>query len=227
MFSSRSATQSYCHSFTRVVWILEYSLLIHHSGKSSLLLTLLRLLDLESGTILIDGMDLETLSRELIRSRLIAIPQDPFVLSESVRVNADPTCSSSDALIIAALSKIHLWEIIEDRGGLDAEMKSQPLSQGQQQLFCLARAMLRKSKILILDEATSSVDTETDKLMQQVIRDEFSQHTIITVAHRLDSILDSDMVAVLDHGRLAEFAPPGELLGRPSMFRELHGKHGL
>ena len=101
-------------------------------------------------------------------------------------------------------------------------MKSQPLSQGQQQLFCLARAMLRKSKILVLDEATSNVDSETDALMQQIIREVFAQHTIITVAHRLNTIADSDIVAVLHEGNLVEFGPPGELLQRPSMFRDLN-----
>jgi ATP-binding cassette subfamily C (CFTR/MRP) protein 1 len=101
-------------------------------------------------------------------------------------------------------------------------MKSQPLSQGQQQLFCLARAMLRKSKILILDEATSNVDSETDALMQQIIREVFAQNTIITVAHRLKTISDSDMVAVLHEGKLIEFGPPSELLQRPSMYRDLN-----
>jgi ATP-binding cassette, subfamily C (CFTR/MRP), member 1 len=157
---------------------------------------------------------------------MIAIPQDPFVLSDSVRVNADPTGEASDNAIISALEKVQLWDNIQIRGGLDAQMKSQPLSQGQQQLFCLARAMLRKSKILLLDEATSNVDGETDALMQLIIRKEFAQHTIITVAHRLNTISDSDMVAVLHEGKLVEFGPPGELLDRPSMFRDLHNGIG-
>ena len=195
-----------------------------YSGKSSLLLSLCRLIELDSGTIVIDGVDLRTVPREVIRTRMIAIPQDPFVLSDSVRVNADPTGKASDDAIISALEKVQLWDIVRIRGGLDAQMKSQPLSQGQQQLFCLARAMLRKSRILLLDEATSNVDGETDALMQLIIRKEFAQHTIITVAHRLNTISDSDMVAVLHEGKLVEFGPPGELLDRPSMFRELHNR---
>ena len=103
-------------------------------------------------------------------------------------------------------------------------MKSQPLSQGQQQLFYLARAMLRKSRILLLDEATSNADGETDAFMQLIIRKEFAQHTIITVAHRLNTTFDSDMVAVLHEGKLVEFGPPRELLDRPSMFRDLHNR---
>lgn len=102
-------------------------------------------------------------------------------------------------------------------------MKAQPLSHGQQQLFCLARAMLRESKILVLDEATSNMDAETDTLMQRIIRKEFSGHTIVTVAHRLNTIEDSDVVAVLDGGRLAEFGSPVELLARKeSLFKQLH-----
>ena len=195
-----------------------------YSGKSSLLLSLCRLIELDSGTIVIDGVDLRTVPREVIRTRMIAIPQDPFVLSDSVRVNDDPSGEASDDAIICALEKVQLWNSIQIRGGLDAQMKSQPLSQGQQQLFCLARAMLRKSRILLLDEATSNVDSETDALMQLIIRKEFAQHTIITVAHRLNTISDSDMVAVLHEGKLVEFGPPGELLDRPSMFRDLHNR---
>jgi ATP-binding cassette subfamily C (CFTR/MRP) protein 1 len=180
-------------------------------------------LELDSGTILIDGVDLQTVQREEIRTRLITIPQDPFIINETVRVNADASGSVPDSVIIETLTKVGLWETINSRGGLDAQMKVQPLSHGQQQLFCLARALMLKSKILVLDEATSNVDGETDQLMQRIIRSEFKEHTIITVAHRLDTIMDSDVVAVLDGGRLVEFGPPQELLGRESLFREMHG----
>jgi ATP-binding cassette subfamily C (CFTR/MRP) protein 1 len=200
----------------------ELTLVTWNSGKSSLLLTLFRLLELDSGTIFIDGIDLRTLPREVIRTRMIAIPQDPFVLSSSVRANADPAGAATDAAIIDALTKVQLWDSIRVRGGLDAQMKAQPLSQGQQQLFCLARAMLRDSRVLVLDEATSNVDQETDTLMQRIIRREFARHTIITVAHRLDTIADADVVAVLSEGRLVEFGKPEELLARQSRFRELH-----
>lgn len=154
---------------------------------------------------------------------MIAIPQDPFILNGSVRLNADPSGKVPDDLIIDALSKIHLWPVILSRGGLDTDLNLQPLSQGQQQLFCLARAMLRKSKILILDEATSNVDHETDQLMQKIIRQEFKSHTVITVAHRLDTILDADKIAVMDSGKLVEFDSPHALLARDSIFRELRG----
>jgi ATP-binding cassette subfamily C (CFTR/MRP) protein 1 len=180
---------------------------------------------MDSGTIIIDGIDLEVVPREIIRSRLVTIPQEPFILSGSVRLNADPTFTSSDALIIAALTKVGLWSILSERGGLDAEMTASPLSQGEQQIFCLARAMLRTGgRILVLDEATSNVDAETDQLMQRLIREEFAGYTIITVAHRLDTILDSDRIIVLDSGTVVEIGTPAELLARPSAFRELRGK---
>jgi ATP-binding cassette, subfamily C (CFTR/MRP), member 1 len=104
------------------------------SGKSSLLLALLRLIEIDSGTIIIDGLDLHTIPRETIRTNMIAIPQDPFVMSETVHINADPSRTHPDFAIITALSKVHVWDTICARGGLDAEMKAQPLSQGQQQL---------------------------------------------------------------------------------------------
>ena len=193
-----------------------------YSGKSSLLSTLLRILDLDSGKLLIDGVDLEIVPRNVVRSRIIAIPQDPFILNGSVRLNVDITETVTDNLIINALTKVRLWDVLEPRGGLDVDMNKQPLSQGQQQLFCLARAMLRTgSKILVLDEATSSTDIETDRFMHQLIRAEFAEHTIITVAHRLETIKDSDKIAVLEKGHLVEFGSPEELLSRPSAYGEL------
>jgi ATP-binding cassette subfamily C (CFTR/MRP) protein 1 len=197
------------------------------SGKSSLLSVLLRILDLDSGSITIDSLDLSLIPREIIRSRLITIPQEPFMLAGTVRLNADPTSIASDDEIIAALRKVKLWDIIEARGGLEADILSNPLSQGQGQIFCLARAMLRtgrsgsrngkdreKKGVLVLDEATSNVDAETDRLMQRLIREEFEGYTIITVAHRLDTIRDSDWIAVLDGGRLAEWGRPEVVFGK-------------
>ncbi|KAH7350682.1 P-loop containing nucleoside triphosphate hydrolase protein [Rhexocercosporidium sp. MPI-PUGE-AT-0058] len=179
------------------------------SGKSTLLSVLLRILDMTSGTILIDGIDLKVVPREIIRSRIVTIPQEPFILSETVRLNADPTSSAADDFIIAALTKVGLWDILSARGGLDAEMTANPLSHGQQQIFGLARAMLKtNAKILVLDEATSNVDGETDRIMQKLIREEFKDFTVLTVAHRMDTIMDSDRIAVLDGGCLVEFKEP-------------------
>lgn len=185
------------------------------------------MLDLDNGSITIDGHDLAQLNRESIRERLIAVPQDAFILNGSVRLNADPSSAFTDAETIAALDKVQLWTLLSSRGGLECDLVQHPLSHGQQQLFCLARALLkgRKSKLLILDEATSNIDLETDRLIQKVIREEFKEHTIVTVAHRLETIADADRAAVLDGGELVEYGEPNVLLRREgSAFAALHGK---
>ena len=186
------------------------------SGKSTLLSVLLRLVDMDSGSIIIDGVDLAHLNRESIRERLIAVPQDAFIMNGSVRLNADPTSIFTDTEIISALEKVQLWTLLSARGGLDCDLLQHPLSHGQQQLFCLSRAILRghSSRVLVLDEATSNVDLETDRVIQRVIREEFAKHTILTVAHRLETIMDADRVAVLDGGRLIEYGEPKSLLAQ-------------
>lgn len=196
---------------------------IFRSGKSSFILTLFRMLEINWGTIFIDGLDLSTMPRHYIRSRLNAIPQEPYFLAGSIRLNLDPYSSSSDALLVSALRKVHLLDTVMSNGGLDADMDPDMLSHGQRQLFCLARAILRKTKIVVLDEVTSSVDRKTDELMQKIIREEFEGCTIIAVAHRLNTILDFDRIAVLDTGRLKECESPKKLLATDSAFRELYG----
>ncbi|TGJ82199.1 hypothetical protein E0Z10_g6546 [Xylaria hypoxylon] len=182
------------------------------SGKSTLLLSMLRLVELDSGSITIDGQDLSTLPRETIRAGMITIPQDAFILGDSIRVNMDPSGTASDEEMIAALDKVKLWDILKPR----AVVERAPLSHGQSQLFGLARAVLLKgrSRILLLDEATSNVDASTDELMQRIIRDEFAQHTIITIAHRLDTIRDADIIVVLDKGMIVEIGAPDDLLAK-------------
>jgi ATP-binding cassette subfamily C (CFTR/MRP) protein 1 len=203
----------------------SFPLIDTHSGKSSLLCVLLRTLDNFSGTITVDNLSLSTLPRETIRSRIITIPQEPFIISGTVRLNLDPSTLLPDSLLISSLDKVGLWSILESRGGLDSDIASNPLSQGQQQIFCLARAMLRKEgKILVLDEATSSVDAETDGIMQRLIRESFKEWTILTVAHRLDTIMDSDKILVLDKGGIAENGSPEELMQRKGLFWELRGR---
>jgi ATP-binding cassette, subfamily C (CFTR/MRP), member 1 len=196
-----------------------------HSGKSTLILTLFRLLDLRSGSLWIDGVNLSTIPRHKIRSKIIGLPQEPVKLSGSVRYNLDPLALVTDYTITTALEKVGLWDNIHERGGLNADMDTMTLSHGQQQLLCLASAMLRKSSILVLDEATSNVDAQTESVMQRLIRDEFKNHTIIAVAHRLDTIIDSDMIALFDKGRLVEFDTPGALMARNSAFKALYQDH--
>lgn len=193
------------------------------SGKSSLIMTLFRLLEVTpESSLLVDGIDITRIPREIVRSRFNAIPQDPFFMKGSIRFNLSPEISHSDAEIIEALSKVQLWPIVEPRGGLDAELDANFFSHGQRQLFCLARAILRKSKIVVLDEVSSSMDVTTDKLIQRIIRQEFAGSTIIAVAHRLNTILDFDRIALLSDGKLIELDSPLALLSRPSAFRELY-----
>jgi ATP-binding cassette subfamily C (CFTR/MRP) protein 1 len=194
------------------------------SGKSSLVLALLRMLNIKSGTIKIDGLDLQCLSRTTIRERLNVIPQDSLFLPGTVRMNLDPRGQCNDIALVNALQKVQLWATLGARGGLDGELKDDLLSHGQRQLFCLAAATLRKARIVVLDEATSNVDHETDKLMQRIVREEFQGCTIIAVAHRLNTIMDFDRVAVLDHGVLCELDTPVALLARQSMFRSMWGE---
>jgi len=193
------------------------------SGKSSFILSLCQILDLSLGTITADGIDLSTLPRETVRQSFNSITQEPFFIPSTVRMNMDFTESLPDGEITEALQKVKLWESVEERGGLDAKMDAESWSLGQQQLFCLARALLRKSPVLILDEVSSSVDPETDKLMQMIIREEFAGCTIFSIAHRLDTILDFDKIAVLDRGILIEFDDPKKLLAArpPSNFAKL------
>lgn len=193
------------------------------SGKSSLITTLFRMLEVtEDSSITIDGIDITKLPREEVRKKLNAIPQEPFFMRGTIRANADPYQQHSDTAIITAISKVHLWDIVRNKGGLDSQLDAEYFSHGQRQLFCLARAILRKSKVVVLDEATSSVDTKSDELMQRVIREEFGDCTIIAVAHRLDTLLDFDKIALLSKGELVEFDTPEALLGRASAFRELY-----
>ncbi|RDW69977.1 hypothetical protein BP5796_08374 [Coleophoma crateriformis] len=194
------------------------------SGKSSLLLALFRLLDLQSGDIKIDGLSISTVSRTHLRSRMNIVPQEPIFLPGSVRLNLDPFSTASDMAILSALTSVSLGMLVETHGGLDASMPSLPLSQGQRQLFCLARAVVRSSTspILILDEAGSSVDDATEEMMQKVIRREFRTQTILAVVHKLDTVRDFDRIAVLEQGVLAEFDSPDRLLEKEGgAFRSL------
>ena len=189
--------------------------------------TILGLLEVTAGKVFIDGMDLAAIQRDTVRERLITIPQDPLILIGSVRLNADPAGSNDDDAIITALTKVGLWGVLSERGGLDAEITASSLSKGQQQLLALARALLKKGKILILDEPTSNVDAETDGTMQRILREDFADCTILTVAHRLNTIIDSDIVMVMDAGRLAEVGSPQKLLKvKDSLFSKLAKSSG-
>lgn len=181
-------------------------------GKSSLILVLLRLLDLSNGTISIDNIPINEVNREDIRSRLNVLPQDPVILPGSLRFNMDPSGSSSDTQIVSVLKRVDLWDAIHPKGGLDSEIDAVNFSHGQLQLMAFARAMIRKGQILIMDEATSSLDEDSEALINQLIREEFADKTVLAVAHRLRTIRYFDRVAVLHSGRIAESGKPDDLL---------------
>ena len=231
------------------------------NGKSSLLLTLLRLMEIVSGAIHLDGVDISQIPRDVIRERIIAVPQDSLVLDETLRKNVDPFATSSDKEIIQALTRVGLRETLTSRVqsvdndeecppaqglssngamntvqfeprtslALDISMNFIPLSQGQQQLFSIARALLRKNQrqrllqgkasqdstgILLLDEATSNMDSDTDMRIQQVIKEEFEGFTILSVAHRVSTIADADIVLKMGQGgRIEKIGSFKEVLG--------------
>ncbi|KAH7152137.1 P-loop containing nucleoside triphosphate hydrolase protein [Dactylonectria estremocensis] len=198
------------------------------SGKSSFVQALLRMADIVGGRITLDGEDLTNVPRATIRQKLSCLTQDPCLFSDTIRFNADPQGISSDETITKALERVGIWSAIKDKVGddqnpLDEKIDENFLSHGQRQLFCLARALLKKSTLLVLDEPTSSVDSHTDAKIQEVIRSEFSDCTIIMIAHRLDTLLDFDKIAVLDRGSLVEFGAPQDLLANEDgAFRRLY-----
>lgn len=201
------------------------------AGKSSLTLALFRIIESAGGKIVIDGHDISQLGLHALRSRLTIIPQDPVLFSGTMRINLDPFNVHSDEDIWKALEHAHLKAFVKGlTAGINHEVTEggENLSVGQRQLICLARALLRKTKVLILDEATAAVDLETDDLIQTTIRTEFKECTVLTIAHRLNTIMDSDKVIVLDKGQIVEYAAPNELLqSKSSAFYSMAKDAGL
>ncbi|KFY64271.1 hypothetical protein V496_03372 [Pseudogymnoascus sp. VKM F-4515 (FW-2607)] len=196
------------------------------SGKSSFIALLLHMLEINNGSVTIDGVDLSTIPRKVLRNCLTVIPQEPIFLKGTIRENIDPlNLEENDSVIEEALIRVGLWSIVADAGGLDMPMEAEDLlSHGQRQLFCLARAMLRPSTILLIDEATASVDLQTERFMQKIISDHFNDYTVIAVAHRLETIRHFDGIAVLENGRFVEFGEPDALLAdEGSKFKALWG----
>ncbi|KAH8881646.1 P-loop containing nucleoside triphosphate hydrolase protein [Thozetella sp. PMI_491] len=191
------------------------------SGKSTLLAVVLSLQLPTSGNILIDGVDTASVELNTLRSSIVSIPQDPIFLSGSVRRNLDLFGVAGDADIWNALEKVGIKALIEEKGGIDADLNTDWLSAGQKQLFCLARAMLRTGKVLLLDEATSSLDFETEKMVMNLINTEFQGWTMLVIAHHLKTIGDFDKVLVLEGGKVAEYDQPRKLLQRESLFKSL------
>ncbi|XP_010936069.1 ABC transporter C family member 5 isoform X1 [Elaeis guineensis] len=195
------------------------------SGKSTLIQALFRLIEPSSGKIIIDNIDISTIGLHDLRSRLSIIPQDPSLFEGTIRGNLDPLEEHSDHEVWQALDKCQLGEVIRQKEQkLDALVleNGDNWSVGQRQLVSLGRALLKQAQILVLDEATASVDTATDNLIQKIIRTEFRDCTVCTIAHRIPTVIDSDLVLVLNDGRVAEFDSPLRLLeDKSSMFLKL------
>jgi ABC-type multidrug transport system fused ATPase/permease subunit len=201
------------------------------SGKSSIIVTLLRLTECEGGTILIDGTNTREMGLLKLRHCLSMIPQDPIMFGNTtLRKNLDPFDQFSDEAVQTALVKVRMDKQDAIKDGLSTMITEGGacFSVGERQLLCLARAMLRSSKITLLDEATASVDNETDDLIQLNIRETFKESTVICIAHRIKTILDSDKILVMSAGICEEFGTPGDLLNRKdSYFRESCQKSGI
>ncbi|KAL2917874.1 hypothetical protein HK105_202747 [Polyrhizophydium stewartii] len=200
------------------------------SGKSSLMQVLFRMVEPASGAIVVDGITTNELGLKDLRSGLGIIPQDPVLFSGTFRRNLDPFGEHTDAELWDALERANIKaKVAESNGGLDGEVQEngENLSVGQRQLVCLARAMLKKPRVLVMDEATANVDYETDAIIQKCLREDFGDSTILTIAHRLNTIADYDRVMVLSAGEIVEFDTPQALVAKEGgVFRSMVNETG-
>ncbi|XP_049962506.1 ATP-binding cassette sub-family C member 5-like isoform X4 [Schistocerca serialis cubense] len=188
------------------------------SGKSSLVAAIYRMAELSSGKITVDGVNIADVKLQHLRSRLSVIPQDPVLFSGTIRSNLDVNCQYTDAEIWLALERTKLRDkVLSMKGQLDAKVTQEgdSLSTGEKQLLCLARALLRNCKILILDEATAAVDPQTEACVQSTIESEFQHCTVLTIAHRLNNVMHCDRIIVMDKGQVVEMDTPQNLLSNP------------
>jgi len=193
-------------------------------------LSFFRFVEATEGRILVDGLDIAQMGLTDLRTKLTIIPQDPTILSGTLRSTLDVFDEYQDAEIFEALRRVHLitsdntpeeaFDTINTNvfQNLDSPVSEggENFSTGEKQLLCMARAILKRSKVLVMDEATASVDYATDELISQTIRHEFAQSTILTIAHRLRTVIDYDRVMLLDQGRIVEFDRPATLIADTS-----------
>ncbi|KAH0978833.1 hypothetical protein GBA52_006010 [Prunus armeniaca] len=194
------------------------------SGKSTLIGALFRLVEPAGGKIIVDGIDISTIGLHDLRSRFGIMPQDPTLFNGTVRYNLDPLSQHSDQEIREVLGKCQLRDAVQEKGGLDSSVvdDGSNWSMGQRQLFCLGRALLRRSQVLVLDEATASIDNATDTILQKTIRTKFADCTVITVAHRIPTVMDCTMVLAISDGQIVEYDEPMKLMKREgSLFGQL------
>ncbi|KAG9076692.1 hypothetical protein FS749_011496, partial [Ceratobasidium sp. UAMH 11750] len=200
--------------------------------KTSTINALFRTVDssLVSGKLLIDGIDVNELPLEILRSSLSIVPQEPFLWHSTIRenLNLDETCSDDE--IWRALERVGMKSAVSAlEQKLDTVLEdSTSFSRGERQLLCMARVLLRKRKIVVLDEASSSMDLKTDEKVRQIVREELSDCTVLAVAHRIATIVDFDLIIILDHGEIVETGAPQELLANPeSRFARLANSQGI
>jgi len=195
------------------------------AGKSSLMLALFNLVEPATGRIVIDGEDLVKMGLEDLRSRITIMPQDAVLFAGTIRSNIDPFNKYKEQVLWNALETAHLKATIQSlEGGLDAKIQEggDNFSVGQRQLVCLARAVLRKTQVLVLDEATAACDHETDALIQKTIRTDFSEYTVLCIAHRISTVMSNDTVVVIGEGNVLEKGAPQELrMKKGSLFKRL------
>lgn len=201
------------------------------AGKSSLMQALFRMVEVEHGSVLIDGVNIRHIGLRDLRSKLAIIPQDPTLFTGTIRSNLDPFNEYEDRQIWHALEACYMKAAVE---GMDRKLEGpvgengENLSVGQRQLMCLGRALLRRASILVMDEATAAVDVETDALIQRTIREQFVNYTVLTIAHRLNTIIDNDKILVMDQGNVAEFDSPENLRrNTDSIFYSLLKESGI
>jgi len=185
------------------------------AGKSSLMLALFRIVELTEGRILVDDVDISHIGLHDLRTKIGIIPQDPVLFSGCIKSNLDPLGQQTEEEVWSSLERVNLSDYVHTLPGhldFEVEENGRNFSVGQRQLLCMARSLLANNKILIMDEATANVDTNTDHLIQKTVRDVFKDRTVLTIAHRLHTIIDMDRIIVMDGGEVAEFDSPHSLL---------------
>ncbi|RLN98500.1 hypothetical protein BBJ28_00026315, partial [Nothophytophthora sp. Chile5] len=200
------------------------------AGKSSLTMALFRINELVSGRILIDGVDIATMPLHTLRSRMSIIPQSPVLFKGTLRAYMDPFDEFTDADVWSAFDKVDMKEqvgALENQLSFELSENGENFSVGERQMLCMARALLTRSRIVVMDEATASIDHATEKKLQEMITRDFQDATVLTIAHRLATVLESDRIMVLSDGKVVEFASPKELVQDPSgVFYELAKEGG-
>ena len=201
------------------------------SGKSTITLCLFRILEATQGKILIDDIDISTIGLDILRSSLTIIPQDPALMEGTLRYNIDPLNKYTDNEIKEVMKRIGFDYILDKSpDGINQIITEggSNLSVGEKQLICISRAILRKSKIIIMDEATASIDYQTEEIIQKTINELLNESTIITIAHRIKTIINYDRIMTLENGEIVNFDTPQNLLkDKNSLFYELYSKSTL